>query len=74
MKKSLLLIALALFSLIVLGQEQLPVQPSEQPQVQPAEQPPAPAPVQLQSRDLKRFRFPGRSSTPARNTRPEIIG
>jgi hypothetical protein len=58
MKKSFLLIALALFSLIVLGQEQekLPLQPSEQPQVQAAE--PQPAPLPPQGRDLKIVRFP----------------
>jgi len=56
MKKSLLLIALALFSIIVLGQEQLPIQPSEQPQIQAAE--PQPAPPPPQGRDLKIVRFP----------------
>ncbi|HEX7502340.1 MAG TPA: hypothetical protein VF451_02875 [Acidobacteriota bacterium] len=61
MKKSLVMIALALFSLIVLGQEQeqLPVQPSEQPQVQAAEpQPAPPAPLPPQGRDLKIIPFP----------------
>lgn len=57
MKKSLLLVVLAMFSLIVLGQEQLPVQPDEQ-QAQAVEQPPVPAPVPAQSRDLKKFHFP----------------
>ncbi len=56
MKKSLLLVALAMFSLIVLGQEQLPVQPDEQ-QAQVAAQPPAPAPAPAQSRDLEKFHF-----------------
>ena len=56
MKKSLLLIALALFSLAVLGQEQLPVQPDEQVQVQPAEPPPAPQALP-EGRDLKAVRL-----------------
>lgn len=56
MKKSLLWIALALFSLALLGQEQLPVQTEEQPQVQAAE--PQPAPTPPQGRDLKIIRFP----------------
>jgi hypothetical protein len=59
MKKLLLMIALALFSLVVLGQEQeqSPVLPDEQ-QTQAVEQPAAPSPVLVQGRDLKRFRFP----------------
>lgn len=59
MKKSLLLIALALLSLSVLGQEQEqpPVQPAEQPEVQAAE--PAPVPPALpEGRDLRIVRFP----------------
>jgi hypothetical protein len=59
MKKSLLLVVLALFSLIVLGQEQEqpPVLPDEQPQVA-AQEPPTPSPVPVPGRDLKKFRFP----------------
>jgi hypothetical protein len=56
MKKSFLLVALALFALAVLGQEQLPVQPGEQPQVQAAE--PQPAPLPPPGRDLKIVPFP----------------
>jgi hypothetical protein len=59
MKKPFLFIVLALFSIMLLGQEQVPVQTEEQPQeqshVQAAEQPPV---LQLQGRDLKRIRFP----------------
>ena len=57
MKKTLLLTALAMFSLVLLAQEQLPVQPNEQPQVQPAE--PAPAPQALpEGRYQDTFLFP----------------
>jgi hypothetical protein len=58
MKKSILFVVSALFSIMLLGQELVPVQakekPQDQPQVQAAEQPQA----QLQGRDLKMVRFP----------------
>lgn len=56
MKKSLCLSTLVLLSLIVLGQEQLPVQPSEQPQVELAQPPPVPQALP-EGRDLKTVRF-----------------
>ena len=58
MKKLILLVALALVSIALLGQEQeqLPIQPQEEPQVQ-AEQPPLPA-VAPEGKDLKKIRFP----------------
>lgn len=58
MKKSILFVVAALFSIMLLGQEAVPVQaeetPQDQPQVQAAEQPLP----RLQERDLKMVRFP----------------
>jgi hypothetical protein len=56
MKKTIILVALALVSIALLGQdqEQVTVQDPEQPQVQAEEQAPAP----IQGKDLKRIRFP----------------
>jgi hypothetical protein len=58
MKKSILFIVSVLFSIMLLGQELVPVQaeakPQDQPQVQAVEQPQA----QLQGRDLKKVKFP----------------
>jgi len=57
MKKTIVLIVLALVSIALAGQEQPPVMPDEQPQVQ-AEEQAAPAPAPVQGRDLKKFSFP----------------
>jgi hypothetical protein len=67
MKKSILFVVLALFCLLLPGQEQdqeqIPVLPEEPPQVEaeepvPAQEPPLAPPVQLQGRDLKKVRIP----------------